>query len=154
MTVFIIVLLIVLGIALLLLEFLIIPGVTVAALGGVLMIGGGIYLSYDHYGSSIGHMTVLATIIFCSIALAVALKSKTWKKIMLKTEVDSKVERMELEDVSIGDFGVSVSRLAPMGKIKLDKKIVEAKSTGVYIDEKTNVEVVGIIDKIVIVKLK
>ena len=67
MTIFIIVLLIVLGIGLLLLEFLVIPGVTVAALGGVLMIGGGIYLSYDHYGSSIGHMTVLGTLIFCGI---------------------------------------------------------------------------------------
>ena len=152
MTVFIIVLLIVLGIALLLLEFLIIPGVTVAALGGVLMIGGGIFLSYDHYGSSIGHMTVLATIIFCSISLAVALKSKTWQKIMLKTEIDSKVEKLELENITVGDRGVCISRLGPMGMVKLNEKIVEAKSTGVYIDEKAYVEVVGIIDKIVIVK--
>ena len=152
MTVFIIVLLIVLGIGLLLLEFLVIPGVTVAALGGVLMIGGGIYLSYDHYGSSIGHMTVLGTLIFCGISLALALKSKTWQKIMLKAEVDSKVEKLETEDITVGDQGICVSRLAPMGKIKLNKKIVEAKSTGVYIDEKTNVEVVGVIDKIVIVK--
>lgn len=152
MTVIIIVLLIVIGIALLLLEFLVIPGVTLAAIGGVLMIGGGIYLSYDHYGNSIGHISVLATLVFSGLSLALALKSKTWKKIMLNTEMDSKVEKIEVEDIAVGDFGISVSRLAPMGRVKVNRKIVEAKSTGVYIDEKTEVEVVGIIDKIIIVK--
>ncbi|MGQ1910247.1 NfeD family protein [Marinifilum sp. RC60d5] len=152
MTALIIVLLIVLGVLLLLLEFLVIPGITLAALGGVLMITGGIYLSYDHYGNTIGHLTVLATIIFCTLSLLLALKSNTWNKIMLKTELNSKVEKLEAEKVNVGDQGICVSRLAPMGKIKLKKKIVEAKSTGVYIDEKTKVEVVGILDKIVIVK--
>jgi membrane-bound ClpP family serine protease len=152
MTLFIIILLIVLGVVLLLLEFLVIPGITLAAIGGVLMIAGGIYLSYDHYGTAIGHWTVLATIVFCGGVLALALKSKTWNKIMLNAEVDSKVDKLEEESITIGDQGVCMSRLAPMGKIKINKTIVEAKSTGAYIDEKSKVEVVGIVDKTVIVK--
>ncbi|PKQ65119.1 hypothetical protein BZG02_04645 [Labilibaculum filiforme] len=152
MTALIIVLLIVFGIVLLLLEFLVIPGITVAAIGGVLMIVGGIYMSYDHYGSSIGHLTILATVIFGIISLFLALKSKTWNKIMLNTEVDSKVQKLDDENINIGDQGICVSRLAPMGKVKLDQKIVEARSTGSYVDEKTKVIVVGIVDKVVIVK--
>lgn len=152
MTALIIVLLILLGIILLLLEFLVIPGVTLAAIGGVLMIAGGIYLAYDNYGNMVGHLTVLATIIACGIALVVALKSKTWNKIMLKAEVDSKVEKLEEKKINVGDQGICLSRLAPMGKIKVNKTIVEAKSTGAYIDERSKVEVVGIMDKIVIVK--
>ncbi|WP_321295884.1 NfeD family protein [Marinifilum fragile] len=152
MTALIIVLLILLGVLLLLLEFLVIPGITLAAIGGVLMIGGGIYLAYDHYGNTIGHLTVLATIIFCGISLVLALKSNTWNKIMLKTEVDSKVDKLEEEKIHIGDQGVCLSRLAPMGKIKINKTVVEAKSTGAYIDEKSKVEVIGVMDKIVIVK--
>ena len=46
MTVFVIVLLLLLGIVLLLLEFLVVPGVTIAGIGGVIMMGGGIYLAY------------------------------------------------------------------------------------------------------------
>ncbi|RUT78534.1 NfeD family protein [Ancylomarina longa] len=152
MTIFIIVLLIVFGIVLLLLEFLVIPGITLAALAGILMIGGGIYLSYEHYGNLIGNITVLSTLILSVSILALALKSKTWNRIKLQTEVDSKITKDEVDDIVIGDQGLSVSRLAPMGKIKVNKKILEAKSTGVYIDEKTKVEVVGIIDKIIIVK--
>ncbi|PXX96124.1 hypothetical protein DF185_20285 [Marinifilum breve] len=152
MTALIIVLLILLGVLLLLLEFLVIPGITLAAIGGVLMIGGGIYLAYDHYGSTIGHLTVLATIIFCGISLVLALKSNIWNKIMLKAEVDSKVEKLEEEKIHVGDQGICLSRLAPMGKIKINKTVVEAKSTGAYIDEKSKVEVIGVMDKIVIVK--
>lgn len=152
MTALIIVLLIVFGVVLLLLEFLIIPGITLAAVGGVVMIVGGIYLSYDHYGSSIGHLTVLATLVFCAIVLVLVLKSNTWNKIMLKTEIDAKVDKLEENTVSVGDQGVCVSRLAPMGKVKINKIIVEAKSTGMYINEKTKVEVIGVIDKTVIVK--
>ncbi len=152
MTALIIVLLIVFGIVLLLLEFLVIPGVTLAAVGGILMMVGGIYMSYDHYGNSVGHLTVLASIVLSGISLAFALKSKTWNRIMLNTEVDSKVLKLEDDSISIGDQGVCVSRLAPMGQVKLNQKIVEARSTGAYVDEKTKVVVVGIIDKIVIVK--
>jgi membrane-bound ClpP family serine protease len=152
MTALIIVLLIVFGIVLLLLEFLVIPGITLAAVGGILMIVGGIYMSYEHYGNSIGHLTVLSTIVLSGISLALALKSKTWDKIMLNTEVDSKVLKLDDANISVGDQGVCVSRLAPMGQVKLNQKIVEARSTGTYVDEKTKVVVVGIIDKIVIVK--
>jgi membrane-bound ClpP family serine protease len=71
---------------------------------------------------------------------------------MLNTEVDSKVLKLDDANISVGDQGVCVSRLAPMGQVKLNQKIVEARSTGTYVDEKTKVVVVGIIDKIVIVK--
>ena len=152
MTLFIIILLIVLGVVLLLLEFFVIPGITVAAIGGIVMIGGGIYLSYHHYGTQMGHITSLVTAVFCILVLVLALKSKTWNRIMLSTNIEAKVEKEEADHVQPGDQGVCVSRLAPMGKIKVNSEIMEAKSIGVYIEEKTQVEVVGVVDKIVIVK--
>ena len=42
-----------------------------------------------------------------------------------------------------GDRGVAVSRLAPMGKVEIGGRIYEAKSTDVYIDQRSTVEVVG-----------
>lgn len=152
MTIFIIILLLVLGVVLLLLEFLVLPGVTVAGIGGIVMIVGGIYLSYHHYGSSVGHLTVLGSIVFSLFSLWIALKSGTWNKIMLKTEIDSKVEKLEDNSVIVGDEGICLSRLAPMGQVRINNQIIEAKSTGVYIDEKTPVVVIKIVDKIIVVK--
>jgi len=46
-------------------------------------------------------------------------------------------------EVKAGDRGVAVSRLAPMGKVEIGGRIYEAKSTDVYIDQRSTVEVVG-----------
>lgn len=152
MTIFIIVLLLVLGVVLILLEFFVLPGITVAGIAGVVMMLGGIYLSYNHYGDTIGHLTVLGSVIFSLLALWLALKSGTWDRIMLKTEIDSKVEKIEENLIAIGDEGICLSRLAPMGQVRINNHIVEAKSTGAYVDEKTEVKVIKIVDKVIVVK--
>lgn len=152
MTIFIIVFLLVLGVVLILLEFFVLPGITVAGVGGVVMILGGIYLSYSHYGNTIGHLTVLASVVFSLIALWLALSSGTWDRLKLKTEIDSKVEKLEDNLVQVGDQGICLSRLAPMGSVRINNHIVEAKSTGTYVDERTLVEVIKIVDKVIVVK--
>jgi len=152
MTIFIIILLLVLGVVLILLEFFVLPGITVAGIAGVLMMLGGIYLSYHHYGNMIGHLTVLGSVVFSLLALWLALKSGTWNRIMLKTEISSKVEKLEEDSVVVGDEGVCLSRLAPMGQVRINNNIVEAKSIGTYVDEKTEVKVIKIVDKIIVVK--
>ncbi len=152
MTIFIIILLLVLGVVLILLEFFVLPGITVAGIAGIVMMLGGIYLSYHHFGNTIGHLTVLGSVVFSLVALWLALKSGTWNRIMLKTEIDSKVEKLEEDLVAIGDEGVCLSRLAPMGSVRINNHIVEAKSIGTYVDEKTEVKVVKIVDKVIVVK--
>lgn len=153
MTVFVIVLLIVLGIVLLLLEFLVIPGVTIAGIGGVALMGGGVYLAYANYGPMAGHMT-LAAVLVCNTAMIIyVLKSRTWKKLMLNTNVDGKVET-ETHVINVGDSGVCITRLAPMGKVKVGDTVVEGQSLGGYIDERTEVEVVKVFKYKIIVKPK
>ena len=152
MTIFIIILLLVLGVVLILLEFFVIPGITVAGIAGIVMMLGGIYLSYNHYGNTIGHFTVLGSVVISLLVLWLALKSGTWNKIMLKTEIDFKVEKLGEDVVAVGDEGICLSRLAPMGQVRINNHIIEAKSTGIYVDEKTKIEVIKIVDKVIIVK--
>lgn len=154
MTAFVIVLLILFGIILLLLEFLVVPGITIAGVGGALMIAGGILLSYITYGNTWGHLTLVLALAFCALVLIVALKSRTWDKLMLNTEVEGKVEKFEENDVKVGDTGIAVTRLAPMGKISVNDITLEAKSIGPLIDEKTPVVVIKVFNKSVIVKPK
>ena len=47
------------------------------------------------------------------------------------------------EELQVGDRGVTLSRLSPMGKVEIGGRIYEAKSTDVYIDQRSTVEVVG-----------
>jgi membrane-bound ClpP family serine protease len=146
-------LLILLGIILLLIEFLIIPGVTVAGIGGVLLIAGGVLAAYLKYGVMYGNITLAATILVLIIIFIVALRTRTWKKIALDTKIDSSVENIKKEGrFMVGERGKTVTRLAPIGKAIFNNKIIEAKSISGYINENTEVEIIKIQNTNVIVK--
>ena len=55
-------------------------------------------------------------------------------------------------NVKIGDRGVAITRLAPMGKVEINGKTFEAKSVSELIDEHSHVEVTGYENFNVIVK--
>ncbi len=146
-------LLIILGIILLLIEFLIIPGVTVAGIGGVLLIAGGVLAAYIKHGVKYGNMTLAGTILILIIIFIVALRSRTWKKIALDTKSDSSVDNIKKEGrFAVGEKGKTITRLAPIGKAMFNDKIIEAKSLSGYINENTEVEIIKIQNTNVIVK--
>ncbi len=154
MAVTITVLLILTGIFLLLLEVLVLPGISIAGIGGVLFLIAGVIYSYNSFGSTGGHVTLASAFVLVGLSAIFTFRSKTWKKAMLDTQIDSKVDVMKDVDVAIGDEGITISRLAPMGKVKVNNKYLEAKSLQGFIDEKTEIVIVKIQSSNIIVKPK
>ena len=145
--------LILLGILLFLIEFLIVPGTTVAGIGGLILMGSGVYLSFDNFGTQTGFIVLVATLIASILILVLSLRSKTWKKAMLDTKIDGKANMGPKDgDVSIGDKGVTITRLGPIGKVKINDITMEGKSTEGYLDPNTEIEVIKIIGSQAIVK--
>lgn len=151
MSVFVIVLLLFVGILLCLLEVLVIPGVTVAGIGGLITMGFGVYFSYVEFGLWGGHLVLFTVVAINVIIIVYSLKSKTWNKLMLNSKVESAVDS-DISKLSVGQTGVCLTRLAPMGKVLIDKYEVEAQSIGCLIDAKTKIEIVKIENTKIIVK--
>jgi membrane-bound ClpP family serine protease len=150
-----VIILILIGLFLFLVEFLLIPGITIAGLGGLAFIASGVVWAYVGLGNTAGHITLASTLLISIILVYFSLRSKTWKRFMLLTNIDSSVETNVSEElIKPGDVGASISRIAPMGKARINNMIVEAKSTGEYINEKTEIEVIKIEGSKVIVKPK
>jgi membrane-bound ClpP family serine protease len=150
-----IIFLIIIGLVLLLVEFLLIPGITVAGIGGFAFMISGIIWAYVGYGTTTGHITLIITIIASIVLITLSLRSKTWQRFTLATNMESNVETNATTNlIKPGDTGTAISRLAPMGKARINNLIVEAKSTGDYINEKSEIEVIRIEGNNVIVKLK
>lgn len=147
-----IVLLVILGILFLLAELLLLPGVSVGAFLAMACYGGAIWYAFDSLGVTAGIWTIAAVAVISLIALIFSLRSKTWQRLALKQNIDSTSMPKPEVELSVGDKGVTVSRLSPMGKISINGKIYEAKSVDVYIDQKQSVEVVGFENFSVIVK--
>ncbi|MBN1991012.1 MAG: NfeD family protein [Bacteroidales bacterium] len=150
-----VIIVILIGLFLLLVEFLLIPGITVAGIGGVILVAGGVTWAYTGFGTTAGHLTLLGTALASVGIVILALRSKTWKYFMLNTNIEGSVDgKIDETQIKTGDTGVAISRLAPMGKIRINGILVEAKSTGDFIDQKKEVIVTKIEGSKVIVKLK
>lgn len=137
----IVILLLVIGVVLLLIEFFLIPGISIAGIGGVLFMGGGIVYAYTAIGPEVGHITVFGAIVVIALAFWIFLKTRALEKMSLTTEIESKNDPLAGVQVTVGDEGITISRLAPMGKIKVGGHSMEAKSLNGFIDEGTVVVV-------------
>lgn len=154
MSILAIIIIILLGIFLLLVEFLIIPGFTVFGIGGFLFMFLGVGSAYYYHGPTAGTITLMGTVIVSLGVMYYLFKKKTWRKIGLKTNIDSKVEPFDQQSIHAGDTGKTITRLAPIGKAQVNNIICEAKSTGEFINENTDIEVIKVLTTQIIVKPK
>lgn len=144
--------LILLGVALFLMEVLVIPGLGFAGIGSFVLIALGVFLSYEHYGNEVGNYTLFGSLVFFVGMTFYALRAKTWKRLTLEESIDSKVNTFPHEGINVGDEGIAISRLAPMGKVMVKDKTYEGKSLGEYITENTHIVVVKVNESNLIVK--
>jgi membrane-bound ClpP family serine protease len=147
--------LIIIGIMLLLLELLVIPGFGITGILGIASLIGGVVLAYTSLGATAGHLTLFSSLAGCGIALWIIMRSKTWNRLSLKTNIDDKVDVLpEQKGIQAGNSGVALTRLAPMGKIRVNNVDVEATSREGIINTGQTVEVVKIDGTKIIVKIK
>jgi membrane-bound ClpP family serine protease len=142
------------GLLFMLLEILVVPGVTVFGILGFVAIGVSVWQAYASHGTPEGHYFLLSAILFTILLLALALKSKTWNRVMLGSEVNSRVNTIELDKVRAGDEGTTVSRLAPVGKAIINGEFYEVDSRGEYIEPQTKIVVISVDHSKIIVKPK
>jgi membrane-bound ClpP family serine protease len=152
MTIFTIILLILLGLVLLLIEFAVIPGVTIAGIGGFILLAASVYIAFTEYGTGIGFLTLTFVLIASPLIIYYFFKSRTGEKMILDSHIDGRVENIDNEKIKVGDTGKSIGRLAPSGKVKVNGEVVEAQSTGAYIDHNTEIKVLKILTNKIIVE--
>ncbi len=135
--------LIALGFILLLTELLIIPGFGITGILGILSLIGGIVLAYTTHSALTGHITLAVTLVFSAIFLWYALQPKTWNKLTLKENITAQVDTSaDAKGIVVGMQGIALTRLAPMGKVRINGVEVEATAREGIINAQQAVEVV------------
>jgi len=151
MSITIIIGLILLGVILVTIEFLVIPGITVAGIGGFILMIFANYLAYKNHGASVGNYTLLGTFLINIVVAVLVFRKSTWNHIGLQSEINGKANT-EAEEIKIGDQGKAISRLAPIGKVMINNKLYEVSSQGGFIDEGEEIEVIYVKRSKIIVK--
>ncbi len=139
--------LVLVGLVLILAEILLIPGVGVAGILGLLSLGGSCYYSFYEFGNLTGGIVTGVNALLLVITLIYVLRAKTWKRMSLETNIDSKAVDDDSSYIAVGDKGQTVTRLAPMGMVRFGERTLEVKALEGILEAGTDVEVVMIEDR-------
>jgi len=148
-----IVLLLIFGAFFLVAELVFLPGVTLGAVLSVVSYGAAIYLGFDRLGFVGGMITLAVALALSLVVTIISLRAKTWRRLALNDKIESKSSDLPENSVKIGDKGIAISRLSPMGKVEIGGEMYEAKSIDKYIDQRSEIEVVGFENFTIIVRV-
>lgn len=132
------------GVALIITEILFVPGTTVVGILGIAASVFGVYLSFEYFGQDIGVWFTLGAVLAFAAAVYFSFKSKTWEKFSLKDTNKGKVNEGLTQDLKVGDEGIALSSLKPVGKAEFSDNEYEVRTLGQYVDEKTALKILKI----------
>ncbi|WP_421875169.1 NfeD family protein [Marinoscillum sp.] len=144
--------LIILGIALIVVEVIFVPGTTIVGIMGFVCGGVGIYLGYDYFGPTTGTIIMVFSVLLGFGVIFYSFKSRAWERFSLKGEHRSKYNDGIVVNLQLAQRGKTISSLKPYGKAMFDDQIVEVKSNGAYISENQQVEITKLDSNKIIVK--
>lgn len=133
--------LIFIGLLLIIVEVIFIPGTTVVALLGLAGMIGGIYLSFSYFGVATGWAVLIISSTVGLILIIYSLRTGIWKKFALSKKMESKVNEEFKIEFQVGEVGDALSDLRPIGKGDFDGREVEVRSFGEHISAGTRIQI-------------
>lgn len=130
-----------LGIFFFLLEIFLLPGITVSGLAGVAFVALSVWWAFENIGMTAGWITLAGGLVAFVFAIWAFLKMKVIERVSLTKEIDGVANPLEHISVSVGDKGVTVTRMAPIGMVRINGSDFEAKSDDGLLDRGTEVVV-------------
>lgn len=132
------------GIILIIIEVLFIPGTTLVGLLGFALMAIGVWYAFAEYGSRVGILTALGVIVFLILIFYWGYKKKVWQKFALNTENDAKFIPQAITYLHVGQEGITISALRPSGIAEFDGKRIEVQTFGELIDAGKKVKIIEI----------
>jgi membrane-bound ClpP family serine protease len=152
MDILIIASLIIAGLILFIIEVFLLPGISIAGIISAVCLLYANYYAFDTMGTLPGCITLAISAIGVIAITIWFMRSKTVDKLSLKKTIDYKPEPLKGLNLKAGDEGIALTRLALIGNAEFNGNIIEVRSTGDFIDEKSRIRVNRIRDGIVLVE--
>ena len=144
--------LIIAGLILFIIEVFLLPGISIAGIvsAGCLLYAN--YYAFDTLGTIPGCITLAVSALGVVAITIWFMRSKTVDKLSLKKTIDYRPEPLKGLDLKVGDEGIALTRLALIGNAEFSGRIIEVRSSGEFIDQKSKIRVERILDGVVLVE--
>lgn len=151
MEVIVIVALLLIGAVLFAVEFVVAPGISVSGVGAVVSLLGAVVYSFLTLGTEVSIWVLLIAVLEVVGLTVWFMKSRTIDRLSLKKSLDYCYNPLENAQIKEGDKGTALTRLAQIGNVEINGKVIEARSAGGFIEEGMPVQVARIEHSTVIV---
>lgn len=137
--------LILIGLALIVVEVYLIPGMNIAGIVGVVLVLVGLGYAFTASGLLAGLAVLFGTLVAGGVLFLVLWRSGAWRQFVLATSLKSEPEARPGEHRAryLGKEGVAVTPLRPVGIVEIDGERIEAATEGQYIAAGSRVRVVA-----------
>lgn len=152
MTLLILSSLLIIGLILLLIEVLFVPGTTIIGIIGFGVSLAGVVYAFASFDSEIAYWIVGVAAILNLIAVWYGFSSGVWNRFSLKTSMQGGAFDGRTTGLSVGMSGNAVSDIKPFGKVSFGENIYEVKSEEGFIEVGKAVTITKIENNKIIVK--
>jgi membrane-bound ClpP family serine protease len=152
MTILILASLLIIGLILLLIELLFIPGTTVVGIFGMIVSLAGVVYAFSSFDSEIAFWIVGIAAVLNLAAVWYGFSSGVWNRFSLKTSMQGGAFDGRTSTLAIGMTGVAVSDIKPIGKASFGDISYEVKSEDGFIEVGKVVRIVKIENNKILVK--
>ena len=147
-----IVLFILLGTLLIIIELFFLMGSVKFGLAGLVAMMIGIYMVYANYGLQAGNIALVTSLVGGVILTIIAIRLVGNREVGLTDVLDGKVNVVDKQKVNTGDTGEAFGDLKLSGRININGEILDAESTGDFIEDGTKVMVTKVTQNQIFVK--
>jgi membrane-bound ClpP family serine protease len=148
----IVILLVLLGLVLVIVEVIFIPGTTLVGVAGFVSMVVGIIFSFKYFGAETGWLTLGVSTAISGIFLYLSFRTNVWKRFALKASIDSKVNEIEATMFVVGMEGIALSALRPVGKGEFGGNVAEVRTNGEYIEAAESIRIIRVSSNQIIVE--
>ncbi|SJZ96389.1 NfeD family protein [Selenihalanaerobacter shriftii] len=137
----------ILGIFLLALEVLVVPGFGITGIGGIIAVLSSLFFSFENKDVAIYVITIstMSSIVGILIALKYFITSTTWSRIELstaQTKEDGYISNRDNQGL-VGKQGITITPLRPAGVAQIGDQRKDVVSEGGFISKEQRVEVIA-----------
>jgi membrane-bound serine protease (ClpP class) len=140
---FVVVALLVLGLGLIAVELLVLPGVGLIGLLGVAGLIGAFVLAYSELPPTFAALAITGGLVAAGLAFWLLPKTRVGRSMVLNTQVTGNAADPGLAEL-VGREGVSITPLRPSGSVEIDDAPVDVVTDGEYVDPGKRIKVVKV----------
>lgn len=137
-----VILLIGIGLVLIIVELIFVPGTTIVGILGFILAAIGIWIGYAALGTTIGHIILGTSVLISGIAFFYSFKNDVWSRFALNDQINSRVNDENPHTLEIGITGITVSALRPQGTAIFNERRHEVQTKGEFIAPNQTVRII------------